>query len=78
MHFLQDVVGVLCPLSLAFQKDNLLISHVPSKVEETKSLINILIDVPGDAYNCLLNELTDDVNEGHIVYKGTVLKKPIG
>ena len=25
-----------------------------------------------------MNELTDDVNEGHIVYKGTVLKKPAG
>ena len=51
---------------------------MPSKVEETKSLIDILIDVPGDAYNRLLNELTDDVNEGHVVYKGTVLKKPTG
>ena len=78
LHFLQDVVGVLRPLSLAFQKDDLLICHVPSKVEETKSLIDILIDVPGDAYSYLLNELTDDVNEGHIVYKGTVLKKPTG
>ena len=78
LHFLQDVVGVLRPLSLAFQKDDLSICHVPSKVEETKSLTDILIDVPGDAYNRLLNELTDDVNEGHIVYKGTVLKKPTG
>ena len=25
-----------------------------------------------------MNELTDDVNEGHIVYKGTGLKKPAG
>ena len=51
---------------------------MPSKVEETKSLIDILIDVPGDAYNPLLNELTEDVSEGRIVYKGTVLKKPTG
>ena len=77
-HFLQDMVGVLRPVSLAFQKHDLLICHVPSKVEETKSLIDILIDVPGDAYNRLLNEVTDHVNEGHIVYKGTVLKKPTG
>ena len=75
---MKDVVGVLRPLSLAFQKDDLLLCHVPSKVEETKSLINILIDVTGDSYNRLLNELADDVNEGHIFYNGTVLKRSTG
>lgn len=47
-HFFQCIVLKLGPLSLELQNEELLVCHVPNKVEETKAIINVLHDVPGD------------------------------
>ena len=78
LHFFQDIVEKLRPLSLQFQSDDLLVSHVPSKIEETKARIDVLHDSPGEAYTRLLDGLSSDVNDGYLVYKEVILKKPSG
>ena len=78
LHFFQDIVEKLRPLSLQFQRNDLLVCHVPRKIEETKAVVDVLQDVPGDAYNRLLKGISNDVNEGYMVYKEVTLKMPRG
>ena len=74
----QDIVEKLQPLSLEFQKEELRVCHVPSKVEETKAMVDVLYDVSGEIYSCLLQGLKDDGNDRYLVYQDKVLKKPTG
>ena len=77
LNFFQDIIEKLRPLSLEFQKDELLVCHVPSKVEQTKSVIDALHDVPGPAITRMLEEL--NVNENNeLIYKETILEKETG
>ena len=54
----------LRPLSLQFQTNDLLVCHVPRKVE--------------DAYNGLLKGTSNDIKERYMVYKVVTLKIPTG
>ena len=67
LTFLQDVFDKLQPLSLEFQKDELLVCHIRSKVEQTKSVIDALHDVPVPALTRMLNEL--NLNDNEFIYK---------
>ena len=52
--------------------------HVPRKLEETKAVIDVLHNAPGEAYTRLSKGLSNDVNEGYVIYKEVVMKKPTG
>ena len=78
LHFFQGILEKLQPLSLEFQKEELLVCQVPRKNEETKALVDVLYDVPGEAYSRLLQGLKDDVNDRYLVYQDTVPKKSTG
>ena len=76
LAFLQDVVDKLQPLSLEFQNDELLVCHVPSKVKQTKSVIDALHNLPGLALIGMLSELNmNDKNE--LIYKDTGIEKQV-
>ena len=77
MTYLQDLVDKLQPLSLEFQKDKLPVCHMPRKVEQTKSVIDALHDVPRPALTCILRELNlNDNNE--LIFKDAVFEKQVG
>ena len=55
--FFEDIVEKLQPLSLEFQKEVLLVCHIPKKVEEARAMVDVLYDVPEEAYSRLLQGL---------------------
>ena len=57
LHFFQDIVERLQPLSFEFQKEVLLVCHIPKNVEEARAMFDVLCDVPGEAYSHLLQGL---------------------
>ena len=55
-------------------KDELLVCRIPSNIEPTKSVINVLHNVPRPAPTRISSELNlNDNNE--FIYKGTLLEK---
>ena len=69
VHFLQDLVDKLRPLSLEFQKSELLACHVPRKLEETKAVIDAMCDTPGEALVRLINGMGTDENGDNSVQR---------
>ena len=61
---------------LEFQKDELLVSHIPDKVEHTKSVIDTLHDVPVPALTRMLSELNLNDNK-ELIYRETVLEEQL-
>ena len=62
---------------LDFQKDELLVSHIPGKVEHTKSVIDTLHDVPVPVLTRMLSELNLNDNK-ELIYRETVLEEQFG
>ena len=62
---------------LEFQKDELLVSHIPGKVEHTKSVIDTLHDAPVPALTRMLSELNLNDNK-ELIYRETVLEEQFG
>ena len=76
LHFFQDLVEVLRPLSLYFQREYILVSDVPQKMETIKASVEGLVDSPGDAMNDLMENLT--LTNGDLEFKEVTLDKPSG
>ena len=77
LHFFEDLVEVLRPLSLAFQSDRLLACQVPRKIDECCAIIDALAINPGDAAVRLKEQINVDTH-GNIIYKEVELDKPAG
>ena len=77
LHFFEDLVEVLRPLSVAFQNDRLLACQVPRKIDECCAIIDALAVNSGDASIRLKEQINVDTN-GNIVFKEVELDKPGG
>ena len=74
LHFFMDFVIILRQLSLEFQRDELLIIDIESKIQSANVKLDMLSVHPGKHYKRLTDELSVDIN-GDIVYKEVILEK---
>ena len=76
LHFFQDLVTQMKPLSLLFQSDMLLACEIPRCVNEKSVLLDSLLVTPSDSVQRLMQELKMENNE--MIYKDSFIKKPDG
>ena len=79
LHFLQDLVGTLKPISLKFQQEDFLCCQVPRVISEACSRIESLSVTHSESLMRLMSTLKlHDERSYDLMYKGVILDKPTG
>ena len=79
LFYLQDVVGVLRPVSLKFQQDQLLVCEIPRMVAKASDQIAALSVRCSKNLDCLMSMLKlREQNPSELLFKHVILDKPEG
>lgn len=79
LHFLQDLVGTVRPISLKFQQEEFLCCEVPRVISEASSRIESLSVTQGESLTRLMSTMKLHEERSYdLMYKDVILDKPSG